>query len=129
MFGLDVQPLLASVANKGRSSRAGNITQRRSPSAWSSSFWSNVQEKEPKSPKGKARHGGVKHPVRLWMQETLSKCSPCSFPGRSVFPGREGEQPSRSFHLSVPLSPAAGRQVHPKGKKGGRHDVMAPRTA
>lgn len=129
MFGLDVQPLLASIANKGRSSRVGNVTQRSSPSVRSFSFWSNVQEEEPKSPKRKARRGGVKHPVRLWMQEALSKCSLCSFPGRSGFPGRKGEQQSSSFHLSLPLSPAAGRQLHPKGKKGGRHDVIAPRTA
>lgn len=128
MFGLDVQPLLASIANQVRSSRVGNITQRSSPSAQSFSFWSNVQEEEPKCPKRKAKRGGVKHSVWLWMQEALSKCFPCSFPGRSMFPGRKGERPSRSFHLSVPLSPAAGRQMHPKGKKGDRHDVIAPRS-
>lgn len=40
-----------------------------------------------------------------------------------MFPGHKGEQPSRSYHLLAPLSPAAQ-----KGKKEGScQEVSAPR--
>lgn len=74
---------------------------------------------------GKARRGGVKHPLGLQMREALSGCSLSILTGRSVFLGQKGKQPSRNHHLSAPLSSAAAKGK----KKGSCQGVSALRTA